>query len=476
MAFTIKKNTVDISSMVKWDSIDLNLITTKQVSTLNFDIQNVTGRTMPAVGDTIDMYDGATHLFGGKITERVLKIDGGILSRYSFSCVDWSFDFDKTSVVKSYTNTDPGTIVADIISTFTTGFTGTNVALAGFTIPSISFNYQPPTKCLQKIASLIGFDWYIDPNKDVHFFNSDNVLAPFNLTDTAGNHMFHTLALETNLQNLKNSVFVIGGDYKYTYNATTTPDIYATDATALIYPLAYSYDPATVQVTLDGTSKTVGVDQKDTFASYQVLYNAGQNNVGAFIRIQTAFGAAHTVKIFGDATIPVLGHAVDSASITTYGEYQDAIVDKLITTVSEAQKRAQAEIFQYGQPNYVLRFKTLSTGLMIGQTITLNSSLLAVSGTFTIKQISVRAQTHAELMYDVQAEASISVNFNDIMTLLLESELMQNQVPNSVILEVLLTITESLTLSDALSNSTSSPPYKWNTGTTTLTWGFGTWG
>ena len=38
-----------------------------------------------------------------------------------------------------------------------------------------------------------------------------------------------------------------------------------------------------------------------------------------------------------------------------------------------AQQRALAEILQFGHPVYDVKFKTLQTGLVIGQTILLNS-------------------------------------------------------------------------------------------------------
>src|SRR4029077_18260392 len=104
--------------------------------------------------------------------------------------------------------------------------------------------------------------------------------------------------------------------------------------------------------------------------SVQVLYNPDNR----YIQFTTTPGSGHTVKIYGDARVPILAHAQDSAGISAYGEIQDSIVDKLITTVSEAQARAQAEVLQYGHAVYTVKFKTLKTGLAVGMQITLNSS------------------------------------------------------------------------------------------------------
>ena len=67
---------------------------------------------------------------------------------------------------------DPHDIAVDIITTFCAGkgFTTNHVQTGNFLIPSIKFNYQQPSKALQSLANLVGWDWFIDPNKDLHFF------------------------------------------------------------------------------------------------------------------------------------------------------------------------------------------------------------------------------------------------------------------------------------------------------------------
>lgn len=469
----------DMSGSVIWPSLNLNLVLTKEVSTLSFDVLKTPSATVPVVGDQIDLYDTSVHIFGGTVTESELKIDRGIQVRYTITVTDWSYQFDAKNVAKTYTNEDPGSIVKDIISSFTSGFTSVNVALAGYTIPSIKFNYQPPTKCLQKIAQLIGWDWYIDPNKDVHFFLGDidngtggGVLAPFNLDDTSGNLEWPSIDLDVNSQNLKNSVFVIGATYKKTYTALTAIDVYTSVNNVTTYPLVYPYEKSTITVTLAGVSQTIGTYGKDNPGSFQVLYS---NSVGVrpFIVFSTNPGAGSQIKVYGDAEVPILGYSGDSASIAAYGEFQDTIVDKQITTYQEAQQRALAEVLQYGHPVNDLKFSTLKTGLMIGQTITLNSTILGVNITLTIKRIQARGYSPSQLEYQVEAIGSDKVTFTDLMAVLLEAELNQNSVDDTTVLQVLVRIGESIAVSDTIQPiTTSTGPYMWGT----MTWGFFTWG
>jgi len=468
----------DISGSCAWKSINLSLVLTKEVSTLSFDVLKSPSVTVPAVGDQIDVYDASGHIFGGTVTESELKIDGGIQARYTITVTDWSYQFDSKMVAMVYTNEDPGNIVKDIVSSYTSGFTTVNTQLTGYTIPSIKFNYQPPTKCLQKIAQLIGWDWYIDPSKDVHFFQGDvdngagDTAAPFSLDDTSGNLEWPTIDLTQNSQNLKNSVYVIGATYKKTYTATSAIDVYKTVAGQTTYPLVYPYDKTTLTVTLDGAAQTVGIYGQDDPSGFDALYSNSSGGP-AFVVLTADPGARHTLAVFGDADVPILGYSGDSASIATYGEFQDTIVDKQITTYQEAQQRAIAEVIQYGQPIDDLKFNTLKTGLMIGQSITLNSTLLGINVTLTIKRIQAVGYSPTQLEYQVEAIGGDKVSYIDLMAVLLEQELNQNSVDDSTVLQVLVRITESITISDSTPTvSISTGPYKYGSGS----YGFATWG
>lgn len=477
----------EITEVVDWRSIDLNLVLTKEVSTLAFDILITPASTpfIPVIGAIINLYeiqdDGLTaHVFGGTVTERELVVDGGIQARYTITVTDWGYALDAKMIAKTYTNEDPADIVRDIIANYASGFTVGNVHTAGYTIPSIKFNYQPPSKCIQKIATLIGWDWFIDADKDLHFFRGDvdngagaGAVAPFNLDDTSGNLEWPTIDLDENTQNMKNSVFVIGSTYKKTYDAGSAIDVYPSHAGQTTYPLVYPYDKSTLTVTLDGTTQTVGVYGQDDPGSFNVLYSNASGGP-AFVLFTTDPGDGHTIKIFGDAEVPILGYANDADSIATFGEFQDTIVDRQITTVAEAQQRALAEVIQFGAPIDDLKFSTLKKGLMIGQTITLSSNLLGINVTLIIKRIQGLGYSPTQLEYQVEAigAGANKVSFVDLMGVLLEQEINQNSVDDSTILQVLVRITESLAVTDSIpAPTTSAPPFKWGS----FKWGFMSW-
>jgi hypothetical protein len=383
-------------------------------------------------------------------------------------------------VKKNYAGMDPHDIVVDLVSNFCpAGFTTNHVQVGNFLVSSIKFNYQQPSKALQSLAQQIGWDWYIGPDKDVHFYfaegnpasSSEITLAPIIIDDTTGDIEWKTLDVEVDITNMKNAIYVVGGTYAKDYvlspNPMATPpqyapvDVYTSVAGTFVYPLAYPYAIDTMEVTLGGIGKAIGTDQQTDPTLVQVLYN----DQGRFIRFTSDPGSGNQIVIQGQAQIPILAYVQDSASITAYGMLQDSIVDSTILSIAEAQERAQAEIDMFGHPVFTVKFNTLSVNanqLFIGQQITLNSTKFGVSNkALIIKQINCVARTPFQLEYQLQCLGSDVVSFNDIMLTLLQQNLGAATTPDSIVLQVLLPVDEFMALTDTVTVTGTAGPYAW---------------
>ena len=478
------KATKDITGAVDMETVQGTITLTKQVGTFQFDLKvtPANSSTIPVPGDQIDVWvngtstTGGFHLFGGTVTEVETTIDGGILQTYTVYCTDWSWQLSKKLVVQNFANVDPGQIVLDLMATYSDGsFTTSGVNMAGFPIQKIKFDYVPLNKAIQQLCNLIGWDWNVDPAKGLHFFLTSTAPAPFNLDDTSGNQEWPSLDVDINLTNMKNSVFVKGGTYYKIYNSSTTPDKYTTVAGQLVYSIAYPYDLSNqygfgpMIVSLGGVNQTISSDVPGAEpAGYQVYYNDN----GRFIRFASDPGGGQALVVYGTAKVPIVAHAQDSKGIATYGEIQDVISDTSIGTLQQAQMRAKADILQYGHAVYTVKFNTLKTGLYPGQIITLNSTILNVNVSLTIKQITVANYSPSGFLYQVEAYGSDQVNFIDIMSVLLQQQNQNTQTSPDSILEAYLVISEALALSDTLHQPVGTKgPYKWGT----MKWGYSKW-
>src|SRR5580704_4329251 len=261
-AIQILDGTNDITSIIEFDStFNIQAVLTKEKGQFQFNIKAPKAPTlpthMPQIGDEIYVnytINSLTNLiFGGTVVTIEPIVSGGVLLLYQITAADWGFLFDSKVVKQNYAGEDPQAIVEDLVSTYCPGFTTNHVQKGNFLVSSIKFNYQFPSKCLEALAKQIGWDWYIDPNKDVHFYfaegnpasSSEITPAPIIIDDTTGDIEWPTLDVQIDITNMKNAVYVVGGTYQKDFvlspNPNATPpqyapiDVYQTDGVKMVF-------------------------------------------------------------------------------------------------------------------------------------------------------------------------------------------------------------------------------------------------
>ncbi len=493
----ILDNGTDISKSVDWKSIDAVSVLTKETGTFKFNIRQGVGQTYPAktipvIGDTIELYDSTGIIWGGTCTE-VEPIISGLLITWQVTATDWRFLLDGTLVKKNYSGMDPADIVADIINTFCSGkgFNLDGVQRGNFLVETIKFNYQQPSKALQSLAKLIGWDWFIGPDKTVYFFLGDvddgdgggavgdGGVAPITVDATSGEVEWNSLDIDLQITNMQNSVYVIGGTLPVMFTASNTNDVYPTNGTANTFPVAYAYSSDTIVVLLNGVPQSVGVlNQVTDPSTVDVLYS----DSGRFIQFTAgAPSSGQVVKIFGTAQVPIVAHAQNSESIALYGERQGVVTDSTITSVPEAQLRAQAQILQFGHPVYDVKFNTLIPGCQIGQTIKVNVPAMGITNyNLVIKRIEAVGYAPGDdnlnidgmLEYQIECIGSDTVTFTDLMTTILQQEQTQTDVSDDTITENLEEADEALDLTDTVTVTAGSRPYEYGPTSPQARYGF----
>jgi len=468
---TLKVNTTDISSAVKWDTVVKTEVLTKEIDRLEFEITKTPAKsTIPDINDAITLLEDSITIFGGVVVERNEVIRGGILVGYQFKCKDWSQYLDRKLVIKSYTNQRADQIFNDILTNFTSGFTHANVPASSPTLTSKKFNYEQVTRAFTQVCDQIGWDWYVDYNKDVHLFDEETLAAPFSLSDTNDNYEWQTFELNKTILQIKNEVYVRGGDYKKTLDVSHAADIFVVNGTQTTFFLSYKYDNITV--TDNAGVQTIGTDQQTDPVTVNCLYNFNEK----FIRFTVAPTSGHTIKIFGDAYIPIIALVRDQASIASYGSYQTAVIDTSITSVGEAQTRAKSEIKKYSACVNEASFKTTKTGLKTGMQLTVQSDIRGINKTFKINRIVGKTRTPNQMEYTVSLIASGQVTFTDIMVSLLSADKQNIDIATNEVLQRLETFIESLAVTDVLTPTKKSPPYTWGPfGSNDMVWNFFTW-
>ena len=210
MSIVVKDGGVDKTNLVNFQllSIQNNLFSAADVCF--FEYEKYGDRTyVPAGGNEIGIWDGATKIFGGVIT----KVNKSIRKKrllYEVECKDWVDTLDGELVTETYENMTVNAIIADIKASYATAFDITNVACTTV-IEKIDFAAMPVSKCLDKLAKITGYRWYVDPDKYIYFFVDGTSQSPYDLVDDNGNFITQSLTIQEDFSQIKNRVNVQGG-------------------------------------------------------------------------------------------------------------------------------------------------------------------------------------------------------------------------------------------------------------------------
>jgi len=435
----------------------------------------------------------------------------------------------------------------------TTAFTRDGANSMTQTVEYIACNYEPASKIFQRLADFFQLQWYVNPNRAISFFARFDNMAPFNLSDTSGNYVYESLTVNNGGDQLRNAIFVRGGDY---LAASRTDSLsQQADGANKVFVLGYKF--ANYSMTVDGVAQAIGLDNlqdytdneaasqnrtggtalslgdaaartkqaqqvivtssgkrskillrikkvgapvdnfqvqifSDTanapsgtnlstvatlaggsittsFAEYTFTLTAasaglltlteptsyhivcsrsgandasnyyqidavttgsyeGIHNVynaswaagsGAFyftekidfdalysfnekiVTFPTAPAGGTTILWTGQPYLPIIVRYADAASVSTYGEFEFRVIDPSIRTQAGARQRANVELMSFAQKLQDCRFVTRRSGLQVGQTINVQSTIRGLDMNLIIMSISAKARSGVEMIYEI---------------------------------------------------------------------------
>lgn len=424
---------VNKNEYIKLRTLQITNVLTRQIDTCSFQIVSHTGHTYkPAIGDEVIIYDDDDKIFGGNIIgmEEIYEAAGYLI--FQIDCVDYTNLMDKGLVVEVYQDKTVNDIIEEIRDDYMpAGFTLTNVN-CDKVVNYIAFNYEQPSKCLQILADLFNYDWYVDYDKDIHFFAKESNDSPFDLTDLNGNYLLNTLRLRRDNSQLKNSVIIRGGEYL----GDSYTEYQLGDATKTDFKLAYKYSGLTV--TVNAVPQDVGVDFLDDPTLHDCLYNF-QEKIVKF-RNDNKPGNGVSVNISGLPYVPVIVKVTDNNSIATFGEKEFVIVDKTIKSNQAAKDRAEAELEVYKTTISEGSFRTHKKGLRSGQTINIQSILRNINETYLInKVVMTMRNSEKSMFYDITLVTSKTFGMIEFLQRLMMDEKTKIEINKDEVVDKIIT-------------------------------------
>lgn len=271
----------------------------------------------------LKIYKDSVIKQGGVIVNQVDYREGN-RDFTDFTIASWAFKLQFRLIAQTYEKSDvfegkPDLIIKDIISRAASEFTTTNVKSGGQVIEYLQLRYETVFDAINKICELTGWNWYVDANKDIHFFCD---------YETIGSTLKGNLEI---LQGFKktikaekpiNKVWILGSRQA----SDNYVSKYFSGQGRVQGPLGYT--PNYTQAFLNGTPKTIKLEENDDGACDYLLDKKRQLVI---IPDRTAELGSNVLEVKFKPTVEIVDYFQDISSVKKYGVYEKSIKNRDIT-------------------------------------------------------------------------------------------------------------------------------------------------
>jgi hypothetical protein len=456
MAVTITVAGIDRTSDIQHNSFNIQQILTYQEDTIDFTVKS---GGKPSNGQEIVVTSGTTRIFAGIIDGVKADEQPGGIRRWNCTARDYTYQFNAKLVADIWENVSASDIVEDIIDRYTTGFTKTGVDSGAPNVEWIFFDYEKPAECLKKLAEYVGWEWYIDYNRNVQFFDPATRNTPAPLTVEDGNDV-RKWKHNVDEQGLVNRVYVLGGSM---LSDPTTFEFKA-DGVQTVFPLAHK--PHKLSMAIGGApvvSGKLGVENlNEDDGTYDYLMNYQEkyvrNGLGTSI-----IAAGTTVAFTYQYDIPVITMVEDLESQAAVaavqggdGVYEHKIKDDSLTTLEAAEAAGQAYLKEHANPRVIGSFATAQPGWEPGQILTVDSASRGISGTFTVQKVKISTYGTG-LLYTIEYGGRIKGLEAKLKAIVSAQQASRNK--DTVIITKIKANEDEIIVGDSSSTTLRRPPY-----------------
>jgi len=398
---------------------------TTNSNTASFKLVNPS--TEPVEGNDVQIYldDTIQNLFSGIISTITREYVAPETVSYVLSCIGYWRLFDRRLVKEHYKSDllSPSfvptihTVVSHIIDNFTDpaiGFTMNNIISYPQHELDILFNYRKPSDCVRELAEMEGYEWYIDKDKDIHFFHASlGTPAPLEITDANLKTYFDSLRIYSDYTQIRNTVYFQGGDLE-SGNQTVK---FVGNGESRYWTLPYK--PKSISLTVDGDAKILGrenIDADDGSFAYfynyydQTLFCAAAETTpanGIVLNITMKFAYPLIIRVDDEASQSHLA-AVEGGD----GVYEYVIKDNTVDSVFFGTRKAMRELYKWAFPRIEGSVSIVNYyGFKAGQKIVLNitnpdSSAYRYNDTYFITQVYIEDLGNNILRYSINFEGN----------------------------------------------------------------------
>lgn len=487
MDLTVTINAVDVSAYVVPGSLVINNVLTRQIDTCDLVLEDA-GALNIYDWQEIVITDGANKIFAGHVM-RHASSEIGLQVDITISAVDYTALLDKEKVKAEWTSAVTDAEILDALFTnYLPEINATTYVHAGRTYSRIRFNRKSLREVVDYLAGAAGADWYIDEDKNLHYFLSEENSAPFELSsapDLSNSYPYDGLAVNTDGSGVYNRVEVVGGYYVSDVDETWYLAGTGEDARILLpFRLhAPTGESAVLVWRNDGTEAVPSWTALNVKAGYieelsgtgDVLYYFEEK----VLEQQNDWPALpNAVKITGRREIPLRTRVRDDESFDHYGRWFDTtLVDSSINDRATARLAGRGYLAQNALARPTITLFCCQPGLRAGQSVRIVNSLRGIDDEYLIQLVRATVGINGQAVYYIEAGV-YNPDLIDLLVALKRKTEDEQQWRDDEVLDEVLTQVESLALAETIGSvSTTTGPYKWSpTASGAWNWGFGVWG
>lgn len=310
---------------------------------------------------------------------------------FRYKCIANNYEqwFDRHLAAETYQAQTADALLKAMVTAFCPGFTTNNVQAAP-QVPEYTADYKAPTQVVKDQANLLAWQWYIDYEKDLHFFIAEQLPSPL-----PGNALnadtdlvdYGDLVMEEDGTQVKNRIIAMGFDIM---SAVTVPVYIVADGQNDTYPLpqkpagtSAKYWPA---LTVGGTPYAIAADVAGGLpGTLGASGTAYVNTTNMTIRLDPLPAAGTVIQgsmyykyqpIYVQDDPALIQAQAAREGGGSDGIYEYAIQDPRMSgdDTSLAQARAGYSLAKYGTPNVTGTLTSFTQGWRAGQSFALTSA------------------------------------------------------------------------------------------------------
>jgi len=461
----------------------------KPVDTATFAIEDGAALTVQAWDEVLITNAAETvRYFAGFVTDYEYLPLGPEIDLIC-NCQDYTILAEKSLINYEWEDETVAQILSDIrtlsepplteidFSTYATSTDGT--------ITRLRFSRKTVRDALDELAKRAGAEWYIDYNKNLHWFVSEENTSPHGLSDDPDHsttYPYGNLLQHVDGMDVINRVTVVGGRYL----SEDVAHIYPGDGEQTLFVVPHSYhaqeeESAVIIETNTGTdvspvwtAKTLGIKYIDDDESKDVLY-AFQERYFEFATAPP--NLVKSWRVSARYEVPLRVRVRSDDSYDRYGRwFERVIIDDKITDKESARQAGKAALAENALARTVYSLNTGEPTLRAGEIISLTNSLLGIDDDYLIRLLEISFPGPTHFNYYLELGDYIP----DLYAVMLdvarkaagEAEWREDEV-----LDELLVQEETLSLTEGTpAVDTSAPPYTWGDGgANDFNWSFGAW-